>query len=122
MELYREGRLVARDGPCGQEGHVYQQLHTLPKFDDRYPVIGAWIVGAESAGICIREDTSPITSNLSNFISLTPVRPSGLETATACRRPSGYTGRPEALLRRPALPTHEAGMAGLHLRSRDGAV
>jgi glutathionylspermidine synthase len=69
VELFRDGQLVARDdGPYGQEGHVYQQLHTLPKFDDRYPVIGAWVVGTESAGICIREDTSPITTNLSNFI------------------------------------------------------
>lgn len=69
VELYQDGQLLAKDvGPYGAEGHVYQQLHTLPKFDDRYPVIGAWIVGTESAGMCIREDASPITTNMSNFI------------------------------------------------------
>ena len=69
VELYRGTELVAKDaGPYGDEGHVYQQLHMLPEFDGRYPVIGAWIVGNESAGICIREDVSPITTNMSNFI------------------------------------------------------
>lgn len=69
VELFRDGQLVAKDdGPYGKEGYVYQQLHSLPLFEDRYPVIGAWIVGNSSAGICIREDKSPITTNMSNFI------------------------------------------------------
>lgn len=69
VELFRDGALVAKDGgPYGAEGFVYQQLHSLPVFDGKYPVIGAWIVGGESAGICIREDSSPITTNMSNFI------------------------------------------------------
>jgi len=69
VELFRDGQLVAKDdGPYGQEGHVYQQLHSLPCIEGRYPVIGAWIVGKESAGMCIREDVSPITTNMSNFI------------------------------------------------------
>ena len=69
VELYRGAELVAKDpGPYGAEGYVYQQLQVLPEFDGRYPVIGAWIVGNESAGICIREDVSPITTNMSNFI------------------------------------------------------
>lgn len=69
VALFKDGRLLAEDeGPYGQEGYVYQQLHMLPQFEDRYPVIGAWIVGNEAAGICIREDVSPITTNMSNFI------------------------------------------------------
>jgi glutathionylspermidine synthase len=69
VELFKDGELLAKDeGPYGAEGYVYQQLHSLPKFDDRYPVIGAWIVGTEAAGICIREDGSRITTNMSNFV------------------------------------------------------
>jgi glutathionylspermidine synthase len=40
----------------------------LPEFVGRYPVIGAWIVGDEPAGIGIREDDTPITRNTSRFI------------------------------------------------------
>jgi len=69
VELFQNGELVAADsGPYGKEGYVYQQLHTLPQFEGRYPVIGAWIVGKESAGMCLREDVSPITTNMSNFV------------------------------------------------------
>lgn len=52
----------------GAEGFVYQALAPLPDFDGRHPVIGAWIVGDEPAGIGIREDASPITSNTSHFL------------------------------------------------------
>jgi glutathionylspermidine synthase len=69
VELYRNGRLVAKDnGPYGREGVIYQALHPLPDFHGRFPVIGSWIVGDEPAGMCIREDASPITTNMSNFI------------------------------------------------------
>ena len=34
----------------------------------RYPVIGAWIVGDEAAGMGIREDATPVTTNVSRFI------------------------------------------------------
>jgi glutathionylspermidine synthase len=69
VELFKDGQLLAKDdGPYGEEGFVYQQLCSLPLIEGRYPVIGAWIVGRESAGICIREDDSPITTNMSNFI------------------------------------------------------
>jgi glutathionylspermidine synthase len=43
-------------------------LHTLPAFDGHYAAIGSWVVGGKSAGICVREDTSPITTNLSHFV------------------------------------------------------
>ena len=55
-------------GPYGAEGTVYQQWTPLPVFDGRYPVIGAWIVGDQPAGIGIREDAGPITTNSSRFI------------------------------------------------------
>ena len=52
----------------GQEGHIYQALHPLPEFAGRYPVLGVWLVDGKSCGLCIREDTSPITTNQSQFI------------------------------------------------------
>lgn len=47
---------------------VYQEYQQLPKFDDRYTLIGSWIVGDDAAGIGIREDVTPITRNTSQFI------------------------------------------------------
>jgi len=69
VELFKDGELLTRDrGPYGGEGHIYQELFELPCFDGKYPVIGSWVVGDEPAGMCIREDKSLITTNLSNFV------------------------------------------------------
>lgn len=70
IELYSQGRLTYRSdgGPYGEEGHVYQELVRLPCFEGRYPVIGSWVVGGEAAGICIREDITPVTTNMSFFV------------------------------------------------------
>ena len=64
-----QGETIAR-GPSqgyGAEGHVRQDLCLLPDFGGAYPVIGAWMVGDQPAGMGVREDSSPITSNLSRF-------------------------------------------------------
>lgn len=55
-------------GPYGAEGYVYQQYCPLQNFSGNYPVIGSWIVAGEAAGMGIREDKSPITTNTSRFI------------------------------------------------------
>lgn len=69
IELVRNGQTIAKDdGPYGAEGYVYQQLHELPNFDGYYPILGSWVVGDEPAGICVREDSLLITTNMSNFI------------------------------------------------------
>lgn len=60
--------LAQTDGEYGDEGHIYQQLFTLPDFDGNYPVIGSWIIGQESAGMGIRESKTLVTDNLSRFI------------------------------------------------------
>lgn len=52
----------------GAGGYVRQALCPLPDFDGRRPVLGAWLVGDAPAGIGIREDISPITSNRSRFV------------------------------------------------------
>jgi glutathionylspermidine synthase len=62
------GVVRQQPGGYGGEGFVYQGLAPLPAFEGRYPVIGAWIVGDQPAGIGIREDDSPITRNSSRFL------------------------------------------------------
>lgn len=56
------------DGPYGAEGYVYQQYCPLQNFSGNYPVIGSWVIAGESAGIGIREDRTPITTNASRFV------------------------------------------------------
>ncbi len=52
----------------GGEGFVRQALCPLPNFDGRRPVLGCWVVGDAAAGMGVREDASPITSNRSRFV------------------------------------------------------
>ncbi len=69
IELVDEGRRAkVLDQGYGEEGHILQSLHTLTAFDGNYPVVGAWIVGDDPAGIGIREDRSRVTKNLSRFV------------------------------------------------------
>ena len=68
VTIRSRGVVRRQPGVYGNEGFVYQSVARLPAFDGRYPVIGAWIVGDEPAGIGIREDDSPITKNSSRFV------------------------------------------------------
>ncbi|WP_337185907.1 glutathionylspermidine synthase family protein [Phenylobacterium sp.] len=69
IELVQGGRRArVLDQGYGAEGHVRQALHAITPFDRNYPVIGAWIVGDEPAGVGIREDRSRVTKNLSRFV------------------------------------------------------
>lgn len=56
------------DGPYDERRSIHQAFAPLPCFSDRYPVIGAWVIGERAAGIGIREDDSPITRNSSRFV------------------------------------------------------
>lgn len=55
-------------GPYGDEGHIYQAFHSLPKFSGQYCLIGSWLVNDKAAGITIREDQQSITQDMSRFI------------------------------------------------------
>ena len=69
IELVRDGRRAkVLDQGYGAEGHIRQALHPITAFDRNYPVVGAWIVGDEPAGVGIREDRSRVTKNLSRFV------------------------------------------------------
>jgi glutathionylspermidine synthase len=69
IEMIRAGAVLQQtEGEYGEEGHIYQQLFTLPSFDGNYPVLGSWIIGQEPAGMGIREAGTLVTDNLSRFI------------------------------------------------------
>lgn len=69
IELVDDGRRApVLDQGYGEEGHIRQALHALTPFDRNYPIVGAWMVDAEPAGIGIREDRSRVTKNLSRFV------------------------------------------------------
>jgi glutathionylspermidine synthase len=56
------------DQGYGEEGAIVQAYHPPPEFDGKRPVVGAWMVGNEPAGIGIREDDSVVTKNLARFV------------------------------------------------------
>ena len=62
------GSTLESAGDYGAEGFIWQRYQELPVFDGAHPVIGAWIVGDEPAGMGIREDASPITTDASRFV------------------------------------------------------
>lgn len=71
---------IARDGPYGAEGYVYQAYHAVPTFDGNTPILGSWVVSVagddaqgfgqrgQACGMGIREDKTAITNNFSRFI------------------------------------------------------
>ncbi|GAA3094295.1 glutathionylspermidine synthase family protein [Rhizobium viscosum] len=68
VTLTSGGTTIAVEGEYGAEGYIVQETRLLPQFGDDYAVIGSWVVAGEACGICIREDKSPITQNLSRFV------------------------------------------------------
>lgn len=68
VEIVTPGNRFATTGPYGAEGFIYQEYAPLPDFDGQYPVLGAWIVDGEAAGLGIRESDTLITDNLSRFV------------------------------------------------------
>src|SRR5690606_24257936 len=76
-KLGREGanvRVVAAGyeteagGVYGAEGYVYQAFDPLPEFDGNRPVLGAWIVGDNAAGLGIRESSGLVTDDGAAFV------------------------------------------------------
>lgn len=55
-------------GQYGDEGFIYQAMAPVKTFGGITPVIGSWIVGGEARGIGIRESTTPVTDNFSQFV------------------------------------------------------
>jgi glutathionylspermidine synthase len=71
ITLHQPGKDFETTGDYGAEGFIYQALAPLEN-SGFYPVVGSWVIGHEegnaAAGVGIRESTTPITTNLSQFV------------------------------------------------------
>jgi glutathionylspermidine synthase len=68
IQVIEGGRIVGETPGPYSGPYVYQRQIPVTPMGGRYPVVGSWIVGGEDCGIGIREDATPITSNLSAFV------------------------------------------------------
>ncbi|WP_106398173.1 glutathionylspermidine synthase family protein [Actinocorallia populi] len=68
MSITAPGLSQETGGRYGAEGFVFQEFVPLPEFDGQHPVLGAWMVADESAGLGIRETSGLITDDTSSFI------------------------------------------------------
>ncbi len=68
ISIVGAGQQTQTAGVYGAEGYVYQLLDPLPEFDGMRPVLGAWLVGDESAGLGIRETATLITDDGAAFV------------------------------------------------------
>lgn len=69
IEIFKAGNVIEQSQNTDYAEHpkVIQAYAPLPQCDGFRPVIGAWVVGQDCAGIGIREDRSRITQDLSRF-------------------------------------------------------
>ncbi len=69
VSIVQDGRILQESLGTYADGQwMYQAYCPLPDFDGRHPVIGSWVIGDEAHGMGIRESTSLITDNLSQFV------------------------------------------------------
>ncbi|AUS78685.1 glutathionylspermidine synthase [Actinoalloteichus sp. AHMU CJ021] len=68
IKIVAPGMEQETGGVYGDEGFVYQMLDPLPEFDGMRPVLGAWVVGDESAGLGIRESAGLVTDDGAAFV------------------------------------------------------
>jgi glutathionylspermidine synthase len=68
----REGagvRLIAAgEAALGAGDRVFQAASPLPVYDGMHALIGSWVIAGKAAGIGMREDMAPITTNASRFV------------------------------------------------------
>jgi len=68
----REGEGVRPIAPgaagVGGPDRIYQAAAPLPVYDGQHALIGSWVIAGKSAGIGMREDRAPITTNASRFV------------------------------------------------------
>ena len=68
IQIIENGREThSVDGPYGEEGTIIQAYHPLPVFDGNHTLVGSWLVDDQPCGLCLRDDKSPITQDLSRF-------------------------------------------------------
>lgn len=62
------GRFYHNKSTYGSQGFVLQRYHPLCQFHDYHIVIGSWIIDDQPAGVGLRADHNPITSNQAVFV------------------------------------------------------
>jgi glutathionylspermidine synthase len=69
VRIVEEGLVTeeAEDRRYDENPVIVQAYHPLPVFGGSRPVLGAWIVGGKCEGLCIREDRTRISSDMSRF-------------------------------------------------------
>lgn len=69
ISIIQQGQeTLTSPGPYGEEGFIYQQYAALPRFDQYHTLVGSWLVDNQPAGISVREDSNPITQDLSRYL------------------------------------------------------
>ena len=68
IQIVAPGYETETGGVYGKEGYVYQLFDPLPEYDGYRPVLGAWLVGDEAAGLGIRESTGLVTDDSASFV------------------------------------------------------
>ena len=68
ITFVRDNTTVAFTGGPYNGPQIYQALAPEAIFDQRFPVLGLWMVDQECCGMGIRESSGPITDNLSSFV------------------------------------------------------
>jgi glutathionylspermidine synthase len=68
LKLMRAGTTVETGGPYNSGPAILQAAADMPVFDGCYPVIGAWMVASEPAGMLVREADGPITTDTARFV------------------------------------------------------
>jgi len=68
----REGQgvrlLAPSEAGTGGCDRIYQAASPLPVYDGQHALIGSWVIAGKAAGMGMREDRAPITTNTSRFV------------------------------------------------------
>ena len=68
ITIVRDNAIIAQTEGTYHGRQIYQALAPEAIFDQRYPVLGLWMIDQECCGMGIRESATPITGNLSSFV------------------------------------------------------
>lgn len=68
IQIVAPGFETRTPGVYGREGYVYQLFDPLPEFSGYRPVLGAWMVADDAAGLGIRETAGLVTDDGAAFV------------------------------------------------------
>jgi glutathionylspermidine synthase len=69
ITIYGVGdEVISTPGSYGEEGHIIQTYTPPARFGTDHAMIGSWLIGNTASGLCIREDRSQVTQDLSRFV------------------------------------------------------